>query len=146
MRVQFLRHAESIFNATGASEKNCSLSEKGIEQARALYGDFDVIVCSELRRTHETLVFSQLKAGKIVYTLHCREQRKDRCDFLEEEDETELESDEDTQARCQRFSIWLKSNFSSFQTILIVSHRDFIYHMSDGQYKLGNAERIALDI
>ena len=146
MRIQFLRHAESIFNATGTSEKNCSLSEKGIEQARALYGNFDLIVCSELRRTHETLVFSQLKAGKIVYTLYCREQRKDRCDFLEEEDETELESDEDTQARCQRFSIWLKSNFSAFQTILVVSHRDFIYHMSDGQYKLGNAERIALDI
>ncbi len=146
MKVFFLRHAESIFNATGTSEKDCSLTVKGKEQASKLKEHYDVVICSTMKRACETLDNSRITYGKLVFTDLCREKRVDICDFLECEDEKNLESDEEIDLRVKRFLCFLKSQVSSANRILIISHRDFIHHITKGHYLLANAEICYADI
>ncbi len=140
MKVYFLRHAESIFNATGTSDKNCSLTDKGKEQASKLKEHYDVVICSTMKRACETLDHSHITYGKLYFTDICREKRVDICDFLECEDEKDLESNEELEFRVKKFLCFLKSQVSSANRILIISHRDFIHRITKEQYLLGNAE------
>ena len=127
MKVDFLRHAQSIFNANLTSEKDCDLTELGKQQASAVEGEYDIVFCSVMKRAQQTLAFSKIKRGRVIYTLHCREKRVDICDFLPDEDETKKESDEELQQRITAFLSFVKSNVSPYQTVLVVSHGDFIH-------------------
>jgi broad specificity phosphatase PhoE len=133
MKVCFLRHAESIFNAKKQSEKDCDLTEKGKEQAAEIQGEYDVVICSILKRTRQTLALSKIKAGQIIYTDLCREKRSDICDFLPHEDEKELETMGELFQRIQRFTYFLKSQVSPYQSVLVVSHGDFIHAIGNGK-------------
>lgn len=127
MKVDFLRHAQSVFNATLDSEKDCELTELGQQQAAAVQGDYDVIICSTMRRACQTFHFSHLKAGRVIYTDLCREKRQDICDYLPYEDETIKETEEELAYRIKSFTYFLKSQVSPYQTVLVVSHGDFIH-------------------
>lgn len=134
MEVTFLRHAQSIFNRDLTSEKNCSLTELGIEQAKQLKGDYDVIVCSILKRTKETLFYSNLTSKQLHFTDLCREVRRDICDFLEDEDETQLETDEEAEKRILLFKAYLQSKTKATDKVLVISHRDFIHMIGEKQF------------
>lgn len=127
MKVYFLRHAESIFNRYLVSEKDCDLTETGKEQASQVQGEYDVVICSTMKRACQTLENSKLKYGKVIFTDLCREKRVDICDFLPYEDEANKESDEDLEKRINTFIYFVKSQVSSYQNVLIVSHGDFIH-------------------
>jgi broad specificity phosphatase PhoE len=146
MKVTFLRHAESIFNANLISEKDCSLTPKGVGQASALEGEFDVVICSIMKRTCETLEKSRIKYGKVIFTDLCREKRSDICDYLSYEEEVK-ETDEELQKRIERFIYFLKSQVSAYQSVLVVSHGDFI-HAVGGRKKSypQNAEMQKFDV
>lgn len=146
MKVFFLRHAESIFNATGNSEKNCSLTDKGKEQASKLKEHYDVVICSTMKRACETLDNSHITYGKLFFTDLCREKRVDICDFLECEDEKDLESNEELNLRIKKFLCFFKSQVSTVNRVLIISHRDFIYEITNKQFNLDNAEICYVDI
>ena len=132
MKVQFLRHAESVFNATGTSEKDCDLTEKGKEQASEIQHYFDLVVCSTMKRTCSTLDHSQLTYGRLVFTDLCREKKIDICDFLPHEDETIQETDSELEKRIRSFLYFLKSISSKHHNILVISHRDFIHTIGKG--------------
>lgn len=134
MEIVFLRHAQSIFNRDLTSEKNCQLSEYGRQQAEKLTGNYDVIVCSILKRARETLQYSQLTAKKLHFTDLCREVRVDICDFLENEDETKLETEEEIKKRINDFKEYLKEETEPGQKILVICHRDFIHYIGKKQY------------
>ena len=138
MEVSFLRHAQSIFNRDLTSEKNCSLTELGQKQAEQITGYYDVIICSILKRARETLQYSQLSAKKLYFTDLCREMRVDICDFLEGEDETNLESEEELRKRIKEFQQYLKEKVEPGQKVLVICHRDFIHAI--GQKKLPEPE------
>lgn len=146
MKVRFLRHAESVFNATGNSDKDCSITEKGKEQASKLKEHFDIIICSTMKRACQTLDNSQMTYGKLIFTDLCREKRVDICDFLDCEDEKDKESDEELKLRIKKFLCFLKSQVSSYQRVLVISHRDFIYEFTNKQFNLDNAEICYVDI
>ena len=127
MKVDFLRHAQSVFNATLTSEKDCDLTQLGQEQAAAVTGDYDIVICSTMKRAVQTYQFSHLKSGKIIYTDLCREKRQDICDYLPYEDETIKETEEELAYRIKSFTYFLKSQVSPYQAVLVVSHGDFIH-------------------
>jgi broad specificity phosphatase PhoE len=127
MKVHFLRHAESIFNANLTSEKDCNLTEKGVQQASELTHVYDIVFCSIMKRTCKTLDNSKITYGTLVFTDLCREKRVDICDYLPHEDETVKETDEELEKRIQSFIYFLKSQVSPHQAILVVSHGDFIH-------------------
>lgn len=127
MKVHFLRHAESIFNKYLTSEKNCDLTEEGKLQASKLDDEYDIVFCSIMRRTQQTLALSKIKYSHLIGTDLCREKRTDICDFLPHEDETLKESDEDLEKRIKTFIYFLRSQVSPSQSILVVSHGDFMH-------------------
>jgi len=131
MKIHFLRHAESIFNRDLTSEKDCDLTEKGRHQASEIKGDYNVVVCSTMKRACQTLDHSKLSYGKLIFTDLCREKKADICDFLPHEAETRKESEEELERRIQSFLYFLKSQVSPFQTILVVSHGDFIHTLGN---------------
>ena len=128
MKVRFLRHAESVFNANLTSEKDCELTEKGKQQASEVEGDYDLIICSIMKRTCLTLDHSKLNYGRLVFTDLCREKRVDVCDYLPHEEEIK-ETEEELQKRIQHFLYFLKSQASTYSNVLVISHGDFIHNL-----------------
>lgn len=146
MKIDFLRHAESVFNANGTSEKDCDLTEKGVEQASQIEGHYDLVFCSIMKRTCKTLDHSKLRYGRLVFTDLCREKRVDICDFLDYEDETKKESDEELDKRIQVFLSFLKSQATKFNSVLVISHGDFIHRIGKGQKPYPNNAEIQTHI
>lgn len=144
MRVDILRHAQSLFNKYRTSEKDCDLSDEGKVQASKVSGDYDVIVLSCLRRTHQTLLYSNLVAHRLLITDLCREKRKDSCDYMPGEDETKGESDEELAIRIDCFKNYLRTNCLPSEKVLVISHRDFILAATGGE-KPKNTEMRAWD-
>lgn len=133
MKVEFLRHAESIFNKYLISEKDCDLTDYGKQQAKDLSGDYDIVICSTMRRACQTLDHSNLNYGRLIFTDLCREKKSDICDFLPHEDETEKETDEQLEKRIQTFLYFLKSQVSPYQRALVICHGDFIHTIGKKQ-------------
>jgi broad specificity phosphatase PhoE len=127
MKVTLLRHAESLFNKYLTSEKDCDLSQEGKDQAAALTGNYDVIILSSLRRSHQTLLYSQIQGKRIFISDLCREKRKDICDFLEIEDPTNLESDEELSLRIDSFKNYIRQIITPNESVLVIGHGEFIF-------------------
>lgn len=134
MEVTFLRHAQSIFNRDLTSEKDCKLTDYGIEQAKKINGTYDIIVCSILKRAKQTLQYSELSSKQLHFTDLCREVRRDICDFLEGEDETKLETEEEVQKRIKEFKKFLHSKTKPGEKVLVICHRDFIHEIGNKKY------------
>ncbi len=133
MRVDFLRHAESIFNRDLTSEKDCGLTDKGFQQASKVTGEYDVVICSIMKRACQTLENSQVTYGRLLFTDLCREKKTTICDYLPHEDETVIDTDEQLEQQIKRFIYFLKSQCSTYQRILVVSHGDFIHAVGKRQ-------------
>lgn len=126
MKITFLRHAQSIFNVFLQSEKDCDLSPAGIQQAKNLTGDYDVVVVSNLRRTHQTLLYSSIQSKRILLTPLCREQKKDICDFVQGEDDCIKETEEELALRIECFKDYIRRECKPDERVLVISHGDFI--------------------
>ncbi len=143
MNVTFLRHCESLFNIDESSEeRDVKLSDRGEFQAKTLVGEYDLIICSPLKRTRQTLNLSHLKSQHIIYTNLCREIRIDMCDFMLDEP-LKLETDEDVKKRITQFKKFLYIH-KNINRCLIISHHDFIYELTGT--KLECSEMINCDI
>lgn len=146
MKLTFLRHCRSIFNELQYSDKDCDLSVKGEEHARELKGEFDIAICSVMKRARRTLDLSQIRTKSIVYTTLCREWRNDICDFLPDEDEkTERESKEDLALRMEAFKSWVKTNYQGLN-VLVVCHADFVFCLTNGEKYLENGEFYEVEV
>jgi broad specificity phosphatase PhoE len=76
--LYLIRHAESTHNAKKQEEPdenfyNCGLTEKGKQQASAVQGPIDLLICSPLRRTLETYVHSKLAVKRLETMEELRE-------------------------------------------------------------------------
>lgn len=134
MKVDIVRHAQSLFNKYLTSEKDCDLSAEGIIQAERLQGSYDVVVLSCLRRTHQTLLYSGIKARRLLLTELCREKLTDICDYLPGEDESQKESVEEVKGRIEAFKNYLRREIKENERVLVISHGDFIWNATGGAY------------
>ena len=73
MPISFLRHCQSIFNATGLMAPDIGLSEAGKQHASTITGKFDVVICSPLQRARQTLELSQIEYTDVEYFEDARE-------------------------------------------------------------------------
>jgi broad specificity phosphatase PhoE len=144
MKVTFLRHARSIFNELNTSEKDCELSEFGKAQAADLSGNFDVVICSFMTRTRQTLALSKIQYKELYSSELCREFKTTICDYTKAEDEIP-ETRESLAARAAEFCKYLKETFEG-RNVLVVSHGDFIFHLNGGTKYPDNAEFQVIDI
>jgi broad specificity phosphatase PhoE len=129
MSVHLLRHCESIFNRYNIDDIDCGLTEFGKEQAAKICGEYDIVVCSPLKRCLETLQYSSIKTKKPIISAQVREYKKDKCDFLDGE-EIVFETDADVKKRVEKVRKMIMDLKKQFKRILIVTHADFIWHLT----------------
>lgn len=130
--IDLLRHAQTDFNAEiDKISKNISINEIGKQQCQSqkILKNYDTVICSPMNRCKETLfAIKGITYNELIYSSLCREHKIHNCDFLEEEDETILETEEDLCYRVEQFKKFL----SQFQdkNILVVSHGDFLWYFT----------------
>lgn len=146
MKFTVLRHAISVFNETGVSDKDCGLSAAGKEQAKLLTGKYDVVVCSIMKRCRETFAESNIVGDNIFYTEICRELKKDICDYLEGEDESVPETEEQLMRRVANFKDYLCAIYAN-RKILVISHGDFLNRLTGkAEVAFANAQMVEIEI
>ena len=124
--IYFLRHAESLANL-GNILIDSPLSENGIKQSKQVEGHFDVIFCSPLRRTLETLHYSRLTYDNLVIEHDIREMVQDisSCLLLEQREKFLPETLDSFWKRANRFTQTLEKKSEESNKILIISHGFF---------------------
>lgn len=140
--IHLARHAQSLFNIGQSTKPDCSLSEQGKKDAKTLLqGEYDIVICSNLRRSQETLNHSSVKYGKMIVSPLCREMKNASCDFLEDEKQVQ-ETEEEVHKRIKEFQRFLKLLVSTHtpKKVLIISHSTFIHRMT-GQF-LRNCQKL----
>lgn len=151
--VTLLRHATSVFNedADAGNVTDCPLSVAGIAEARALEGDYDVVVCSPLQRTRQTYAMSQITTEFFVVSPLVREHITHECDRMA--GETSYEQEESLLKRVNEARIYLLTLSKRFDRVLVVTHGDFAWYLQSYIVKgerfgkwLNNAKSIDYDL
>ena len=94
-KIDLLWHAQSNFNI-GIHELDSDITEFGKHQSSNISGDYDLVICSNLKRTLSTLLHSKIKCNKLVISELCREIKGGSiCDYLENEDMNQKETSND---------------------------------------------------
>ncbi len=84
--VTLLRHAQSEYNAGNLEVFDANITELGKQQAAEVSRHYDLVICSTLSRTKQTLEHSQITYEKLVFLEEAREKKSLNCDFLKDED------------------------------------------------------------
>ncbi len=116
----FCRHAESQGNI-GIVCVDAPLTPKGIEQAKTLGGHFDCVIVSPLRRTIETLHYSNITYDHLIINNHFRERIFASHDQLLLEAVT-VENDNEFFDRVNFFKIQLEEYKKKYSSILLIGH------------------------
>ena len=149
MRITFIRHAQSLHNATGDIIVNCGLSDAGVEQAKKIDISFDCVVLSPLRRTLQTYALSQIKTKVVLLSALFREHHPlgHPSNFLENED-MKMEQPQQFQKRVGQAMEFLKN--LPYQNVCVITHHDFTAEFSKLVYHkpvyIRNAGFITFDI
>jgi broad specificity phosphatase PhoE len=146
VKTFFVRHAESTAQAHADRSRNPPLSENGFAQAKALTIKADMVICSPMQRTQQTVFNSSRTCTEILFTETCREIRQGNpCDYFERENIELHETRFQTLERIEQ----LKSIVESIRSkkpdavICIVSHNCFV-GMVTGVW-LDNCQMVEID-
>ena len=134
MSIYLLRHAESEFNVNNKSKKkDCNITKYGIKQCRKLKCNikFDIILCSPLTRTKQTLKYCNLKYKKLEYLELIREYKSNLCDFYKNEPEI-YENEEQLIKRINKIKKLLKQYIKQYpnKNILVIAHADIFWYLT----------------
>lgn len=128
-KIYIMRHAESTYNKFHTQNPDCDITENGRLQASRIYGHFDLVICSSLKRARQTLHYTNITYDDIIISDLCREQKIAICDFLDQE-AVVFESKKDVYERVDKFRELLKEKSTQYKTILVVSHAIFITRLT----------------
>jgi broad specificity phosphatase PhoE len=124
--VHICRHAQSLYNKYRTQEIDCSITALGRVQASELTGHYSLVIMSPMIRTQQTLQHSLVTYDQILIEPLIREKRNSICDFMIDEDITEIETETSVQQRVKEFNIKLKQYVLQYPSILIVSHAELM--------------------
>lgn len=146
--VTFLRHAQSLGNL-GYITIDPPLSRLGIYQASKLYGHYDLIILSELRRTHQTLENSNITSNHIIISPLVNEiiygHVTECTNYHVISGKCIKETDEELADRTQKFEMLLDKFWDNYNNILVISHSGFIRAFTRDSKYLNNAESITFE-
>lgn len=136
MEVILLRHAESTANVNPSEyhrRRNVPLSPFGQKQAAELKGDFDLVICSPLRRARQTLSQSGIQYRELIVAPELREIIDFPANLLtdDEDEDSFVESSDSVRDRCCHFIQRLSKVYEPGRQILIISHCMFLRKLTD---------------
>ena len=143
VQLYVLRHGQSEYNATRADVYDTKLTELGKQQASKVTGHFDLVVCSPLARTRQTLEYSQITYQRLLHCEECRSLKTHKSDFYPHE-EIKFETEREIKERMAKMVEILRGYAKEVDKLLFVGHKDVIEYATkknkDGPVILKNAE------
>ena len=143
-QLTFIRHGLTHNNVGNKSEKDTRLTDKGKKMCGYLDGYFDLILCSTLWRTKETLQCSNLTYDVLLYSDLCREYKNKSYDNYQIREEVEPESKEDFLVRLRDFQNLLVELSQIYDRICVIAHSGTLSKLTGMKFK--NADRWDTDI
>jgi broad specificity phosphatase PhoE len=134
MPVDYIRHSECTFDARvkteAAQEKDAPLTYAGVTQATTLSGNYDVVICSPLMCARQTLLFSNIVAGKIEFSEMVREVLDGNvAHLLANESTTLAEPSASVDRRVQQVHERTDALRAQGKSVLVVSHHNFLLRL-----------------
>lgn len=144
--IILIRHAQSTYNAWGDQSRDVPITPAGQEMAKSICGSYDLIICSPLRRTRETLAASQIQCGKIIFSHLCREVRDGNAINLlsDEPDDMLHETEEELSNRIAELKKLVYELHPEYPKIGIVCHACFVHRLGGGH--LANCGSLSMTI
>ena len=142
--IFYVRHAQSYANA-GIPRVDSPLTDMGIDQAKLLDGDFDLVILSPMRRCQETLHYSNITYKNLYISNNLRERIFNETDNILLEKHVS-EPDLKFFARCEEFNKELENFCKYYRKILIVGHSYYFnaWYLQGCYPSIRNAEIIKL--
>lgn len=137
--ITFIRHAQSRFNCGEDKGPDVALSKLGMQQAGQIFGNYDLVICSNMLRTKQTLLNSRITADNVMYTDLCREKKNCVSDLKLKEVPgfKQPETDEEFRSRAIKFRDMIYCLIKTYPNIVVISHGLFIKELTG--IKLDNA-------
>jgi broad specificity phosphatase PhoE len=124
--IVFVRHGESTHNTGEDHSRNVPLSERGREQCKSISGEYDLVICSTMKRARQTLDESNVTYKKVIFTELCREHLDGSANTLYNGEEVTVENHNQLYARCRAFTKFLDELNEKYPRILVVAHGVFL--------------------
>lgn len=140
MKLLLVRHCEAEHNISKINNiRNPNLTKNGRSQIHKLKQKLEnckinLIIVSPLLRTKETLRLLDIRDIKIIEMIECREYKTEISDFYKNE-LLVYESEDQILARVNKFKELIKHKYNDKDTILIITHADFIFYLTSKVYK-----------
>lgn len=132
LMITLIRHAESI---SSDKSRNVPISEDGKKQAKLLTGQYDLVICSTLKRSRQTLDESSIQYKNIIFTDLCRELSDgNTSNYYNNEDEF-IETEEQIEERKNKFNNLLKEMLQKHKSIAVISHYFFLHKLCGYYFK-----------
>lgn len=125
--LHFMRHAESVSNKYRTDNPDPDITLEGKIQASRVKGNYDLVILSPLKRTHQTLKSSKISFDYLFVSDLVREFKTSKSDFLQNE-RIVFENENDLFKRICLFEKQLKYLKNKYKKILIITHGLFIYY------------------
>jgi broad specificity phosphatase PhoE len=146
--IDIFRHAESYANL-GIIEIDSSITPNGKKMCKNMVGDYDLVICSVLKRTQQTLKESNIKYKTYLITPLCREFVEDDengnihiSNLLEnEKDIVSRETHAELIERIDKFLKLIKVLIKIYPKIAVISHLGFINWMTRDINYLDNCSK-----
>lgn len=125
-KITLIRHAQSTYNAYRDNSRDVSITHFGKKQAKKLHGRYDLVICSTLRRTSETLDASNIKYQHILFSPIVREMVDGHPSDLYENETEWSETTEEYLQRIVLFKKMLEELGHKYKRIAVISHGTFL--------------------
>lgn len=120
-KIFLMRHGESWANIGDKTVVDAPLTAKGREQCSQVCLDVDFLICSPMRRTVESLHYSKINFGDMVFNPLFREKRSEIADHCLLEP-FQPETEDEFYARSKLMARELLNLLREYDTIAVVCH------------------------
>ncbi len=128
--IKFIRHAQTLWNADEITKRDVELTELGRIQSRKLCGKIDLVICSTLKRSRETLDNSKISYKNVMFTDLCREILNGNIVNYYALEEVRKETHTEIKKRANDFINLLREVSKIHKNIIVITHYDFLKYLT----------------
>lgn len=126
--IYLIRHGQSTFNRYGDLSRDVPLTPDGVSQARNVSLNVNMVVCSILTRSRQTLAESKISYKHLIHTDLCREEMNGNpINYIDKEDVVSEESFIDRMSSLKSMLDDLEKIYGS---IAVVTHHGVIHALT----------------
>jgi len=139
--LRVLNCMQTTYDKWNDDTRDTSLTDYGKRCASLLTGQYDVVICSTLRRARQTLDYSQITYGNLIFSDLCREILSINIipNNLYNGEVQRTETAEGVSLRIQYLTALLIPLLNNNQKILIITHPEIIFKLCNQYVNSGQS-------